>query len=307
MSFEDDMIKFGFLDYYDYIEFLSKKAEKMQKEITSLYIWWRNTFPIEVRIWEDSKECRPPIDSKAESKHWFDWYIQRIKEDNLIYKTLKTNPNIKNLIKIDIIYLAIEHFLKEHSVRRIVYIFDNFLKSDQKILKEIKDIEPNTEEWRLYEYFQEKAYTEYLKILKSNSLSKIIQNFLGLPVTEDAKQEYYYLIENKKNIKFDLKEIIRPVMWIMNNNALIWDDWAYKNFNSWSTLIKHAWSSLYQDVWWGKHGEQTNLGDTNYYKWCERNIKENISFTSEFKRRIILKKIAEIQHRTYIKGQKHIT
>lgn len=327
MSFEDDMIEYGFTDGNDYMDYLYNEADRMyerqkysnsnfsqseleylkgeamereekRKEINKiclLYKTWSKNNPIEVRIWEDSTGYIIN-NSIMGLKKWYTWYTTRKEEESLIENASKEIPILKKLIELDTIYLGVKQFFKECSIRQITQVIEKFKNSNPNILAEFEAINPNIEKWDFYQYFQKKVFNEYIRILNNGYLIKKIRgSFLGHQIPQNPSIERFDLCQGRTVIKFDLSEIRKMQLWI-NNNAFKWNEWAYNNFSSWFTLCKHAWSLQYQEVWWGKHGERTDMGDKNYYKWCERNANERISFSSEFKRRLILRKLKELHY-----------
>ena len=291
-------------DYSNWIENDEERKQRREERarIRSLYENWRKNNAVEVKIWEDSKEY-VNIDyilSADGLMRWYKWYTKR-EEENALIKEANTEISIvKNLIEIDVINTGIKQFFIEHPIRKIMQIIDLFKNSNPNVTQEFQTIEPDIYDdwnWDLYDYFQEKAFNEYLQILLRGDHMTIKVNgfFLGHKIPQDKRKEYADLRLNKIFIEFDLSDIRKLQLWVMNGNALKWDEWAYKNFRSWCTLIKHAWSKQYQEVWWGEHGEQTTTGDANYYKWREKNGTG--LFSQEFKRRLILKKLAELHYK----------
>lgn len=318
MSFEDDMIEYGFTDGNDYMDYLMDEADKrmhqqvnqcteinMEKKtsyknelhkmewpndrinIYSHYCDWLKNSPIEVGVWKDSPEyVHIGYLGYKELKKWFKWKVNRIKEDELIEKAKRELPIVNKHIEIEAIKLGLNRFFYEQSTKRVMNVIQELKEDLPEVMEYFDSIKIDIANWPDYSKLQRKALDEYKKVLKSHwseggyFLDHEITMY-DLPVFNDHKAT---------NVIFNIDNMRKLELWIDEGNALKWNKWAYEHFKSWATLIMHGYSLLYQKVWWGKRM------DLDYYQWRDRNAKERISYTIEFKRRIILRKLTELHY-----------
>lgn len=195
-------------------------------------------------------------------------------------------PIVNKHIEIEAIKLGLNRFFYEQSTKRVMNVIQELKEDLPEVMEYFDSIKIDITDWPDYSKLQRKALDEYKKVLKSHwseggyFLDHEITMY-DLPVFNDHKAT---------NVIFNIDNMRKLELWIDKGNALKWNKWAYEHFKSWATLIMHGYSLLYQKVWWGKRM------DLDYYQWRERNAKERISYTTEFKRRIILRKLTELHY-----------
>ncbi|GEM_PF-4346620 len=298
MSFEDDMIEAGFRNEDDYLDYICNQYDKVSgsqnsdyeneedleyqrelyeekvelrrelKHVYNQFVNWRTNFPHEIDIWEG--DCRNTEISNEYSPKlmvWQKWKKEREKDDKIIQEVKPQLAIIENLIYSDVILSSFNEFLHDrYNVWWICKIINEWKDTNQKSTEEFYSY--NTDNWSEYDFYFGKDEEYKKKVLRSGS--------------NPNKHEIL-------NGERDIKDIRRLEIWV-TNHILDWDDWAYKHIKSWPTLIKHGYSRLYQKVWWKKGSSE------NYYEWKDENIRKQISYSAEFKRRLILDKLKALHY-----------
>ena len=320
MSFEDDMIELGFTDGNDYIDYLLDEEDKRTQEksdqcekanmeikhsnknrlpelewpndrakIYSHYCDWLNRSTLEISIWNDCSEyVHIGHSGNNQLEKWFKWKVNRIKEDNLIEEAKRELPIVNKLIEIDAIKLGLNRFYYESNIKLVMKVIQELKDELPEVMEYFNSINIDITDWPDYFNLQSKALDEYKKVLKNN------WNKGGYFLDHEITMYDLPVFNNHKatNVIFNIDNMRKLELWIDKGNAFKWNIWAYKHFKSWPTLIMHGYSLLYQKVWWG---DQFRL-NLNYYQWRDRNIKRGVSFSQEFKRRIVLNKLSELHY-----------
>jgi hypothetical protein len=240
---------------------LGKKLEKFHNQ----FVNWRANFPNEFDIWNgDSRNAEIVNKYSPKLEIWQKWKINREEEDKLIEEATPQLSIIKNLIYSDAIFWGFNQFLHDLRIGRLCRIIDEWKETNQKCIDEFNSF--NIDNWSEYDFYLQKDEDYKTKILRSR---------------------YYKIGDRAEVLNYNAKitDIRRLELWFRANHIFDWDDWAYNNIKSWSKYVRNGYSNMYQEIWWKKNSE------ISYNEWREENLKNQISYSHEFKRRLILNKL----------------